>query len=304
MNKVAECIPNFSIANDEKALNKLVETARSIAGVMLIDYSRDADHGRSVFTLAGEPEALGEAAFEMCKAAALLVDLNKHSGVHPRMGATDVIPFVPLKNMTMDECVKLSEDVGRRIGEELAIPVFLYEYSAKSPGRKNLADIRRGGFEAMFEKMKNSEWKADFGPSSPHPTAGVVAVGARKPLIAFNVFLDTDNLEIAKKIACEIRESSGGFPYCKAIGLKLEDRGICQVSMNMVNFAETPLHVIVEAIKEKAAELGVKTAGSELIGAIPAKALTDSAIYYLGIESFDYKKQLLENAIYGGLIEY
>ena len=298
MAPLIECIPNFSEGRNRLIIDELKDAAMSVPGVMLLDYSADSNHNRSVFTLAGSPGGIEEAAFVLSKKACELIDLTKHSGEHPRMGAVDVIPFVPVRESTMKQCVEISRRVAKRIGEELAIPVFLYEESAVSEGRRNLAAIRKGEFEGMAEKLRLPEWAPDFGPASPHPTAGAAAVGARAPLIAFNVNLSTSDINIAKKIAKIVRGSSGGFKCCKAIGVMLESRNIAQVSMNMVDYEVTPLYRVFELIKIEAARFGVTVTGSELIGLSPAKALIDCAEYYLKIEGFDYKKQVLENHLF------
>ena len=299
MAKIVECIPNFSEGRNEEIINGLVETARSVAGVTLLDYSSDESHNRSVFTLVGDPESIQEVAFKLVKYASENIDMTKHQGEHPRMGATDVCPFVPIKDVTVEEAVEISKKVAERINSELDIPVFLYEDSASKPSRKNLAKVRKGQFEGMPEKLKEEDWEPDYGKREIHPTAGVTAVGARMPLVAFNVNLDTSDIKIANKIAKIIRASGGGFKYCKAIGVMLEDRNIAQVSMNMVNFEGTPLYRAVEAIKFEAARYGVKVIGTELIGLAPSKALIDSAEYYLQIENLDYDKQILENHLLG-----
>ena len=299
MAKIVECIPNFSEGRNEEIINGLVETAKSVAGVTLLDYSSDESHNRSVFTLVGDPESIQEVAFKLVKYASENIDMTKHQGEHPRMGATDVCPFVPIKDVTVEEAVEISKKVAERINSELDIPVFLYEDSASKPSRKNLAKVRKGQFEGMPEKLKEEDWEPDYGKREIHPTAGVTAVGARMPLVAFNVNLDTSDIKIANKIAKIIRASGGGFKYCKAIGVMLEDRNIAQVSMNMVNFEGTPLYRAVEAVKFEAARYGVKVIGTELIGLAPAKALIDSAEYYLQIENLDYDKQILENHLLG-----
>ena len=299
MAKIIESIPNFSEGRDPAVIEALADEARSVPGVTLLDYSADPSHNRSVYTLIGSPEGMAEAAFRLCKLASEKIDMTKHTGDHPRMGATDVIPFVPIKEISMEECVEFSRSVAKRINEELGIPIFLYEYSASRPERENLANIRRGQFEGMNDKMQDSLWAPDFGAPQVHPTAGVTAVGARPPLVAFNVNLDTDNLDIANAIAKTIRSSSGGYQYCKAIGILLEDRNIAQVSMNMVNFEGTPLYRAVEAVRFEAKRWGVNIIGTELIGLTPAKALIDCAEYYLQIENFDYDKQVLENRLLG-----
>ncbi len=299
MSKIVECIPNFSEGRNPEVLEKLVSCSKSVPGVMLLDWSADQSHNRSVFTLAGDPENMEEAAFRLAKLAPELIDLTKHTGEHPRMGAVDVIPFVPVKDMSMSECIDMSKRVAKKIATELSIPVFLYEESATNEGRRNLAAIRKGQFEGMAEKIKTDEWTPDFGDKKIHPTAGVVAVGARMPLVAYNVNLNTSDINIANNIAKIIRGSSGGFKYCKAIGVMLEDRNIAQISMNMVNYEGTPLYRVTEVIKAEAKRYGVSVIGSEIIGLTPAKALIDCAEYYLQIENFDYKKQILENHILG-----
>lgn len=295
MARIVECVPNFSEGRDQKVISALVETAQSIPGVTLLDYSSDASHNRSVFTLVGNPENIGEAAFRLCKIASEKIDMTKHSGEHPRMGATDVIPFIPIQDVTVEECVEISKAVAKRIWEDLQIPSFLYEYSASSPDRQNLAKVRKGQFEGMPEKLLQEEWAPDFGERKIHPTAGITAIGARPFLVAFNVNLNTANLDIANAIAKTIRGSSGGYKHCKAIGVMLEGRNIAQVSMNMVNYEGTPLYRVFEAIRFEASRWGVEIIGSEIIGLAPAKALIDTAEYYLKIEGFDYGKQVLEN---------
>ena len=249
--------------------------------------------------MVGAPEAMGEAAFQLCKRASEVIDLRKHQGQHPRMGATDVIPFVPQMDMTVEECVALSKEVAQRIWEELRIPSFLYEDSASTPKRKNLAACRKGQFEGMPEKLLQPEWAPDFGERAVHPTAGITAIGARMPLIAFNVNLDTADVSIASRIAKAIRGSSGGFQYCKAIGILLEDRNIAQVSMNMVNYEGTPLYYAYEMIRVLAERYGVRILGSELVGLTPAKALLDCAEYYLKLENFHCREQVMEYHLIG-----
>ncbi|MCL2463355.1 MAG: glutamate formimidoyltransferase [Defluviitaleaceae bacterium] len=295
MPKLVECIPNFSEGRDADVINALVEVASGVPGVSLLDHSSDASHNRSVLTLVGSPEGIAEAAFRLCELAGERIDMTKHSGEHPRMGATDVIPFVPIREASVEECVEISKKVAERIWEELRIPSFLYEYSASSPGRQNLAAVRKGQFEGMPEKLLLEEWAPDFGERKVHPTAGITAVGARPPLVAFNVNLSTSDLGIATAIAKTVRGSSGGYKYCKAIGVMLEGRNIAQVSMNMVNCEGTPIYRVFEAIRAEARRWGVHIVGSEVIGLAPAKALIDCAEYYLQIEDFDYGKQVLEN---------
>lgn len=295
MAKIIECVPNFSEGQNEAVINGLVSVAKSVGGVTLLDYSSDVSHNRSVFTMVGDEEGIQEVAFQLVKYASEQIDMTKHHGEHPRMGATDVCPFIPIKDVTLEECVEISKKVAKRINDELNIPVFLYEESASRPERKNLAKVRKGQFEGMPEKLLEEDWAPDYGERKIHPTAGVIAVGARMPLVAFNVNLDTDDITIANKIAKIIRASGGGFKYCKAIGVMLEGRNIAQVSMNMVNFEGTPLYRAFETIRFEAKRYGVNIIGSEIIGLTPAKALVDCAEYYLQVEEFDYDKQVLEN---------
>ena len=301
MAKLVECIPNFSVSKekDEAVFQGLVDVARGVPGCTLLDVQSDGDHNRCVFTMVGSPEGIEEAAFRLCKKAAETIDLTKHQGQHPRMGATDVIPFVPTMDMSVQECVDMSKRVAQRIWDELKIPSFLYEDSATVPERKNLAKCRKGQFEGMPEKLLQPEWAPDYGERRIHPTAGITAIGARMPLVAFNVNLDTSDLEIANKIAKAIRGSSGGFRSCKAIGVMLEDRNIAQVSMNMVNYEDTPLYYAFEMIRALADRYGVRIIGSEVVGLTPAKALIDCAEYYLKIENFDCRKQVMEYHLVG-----
>ncbi|ADL08223.1 glutamate formimidoyltransferase [Thermosediminibacter oceani] len=295
MAKLVECIPNFSEGRRKEVIEAIADAIRSVKGVRLLDFSSDESHNRSVFTFVGDPDAVKEAAFASASKAAQLIDMTKHKGEHPRMGAVDVIPFVPVKGITMEECVQISREVGERIAGELSIPVFLYEESATRPERKNLADIRRGEFEGMAKKIKDPAWAPDFGKPEIHPTAGAVAVGARMPLIAYNVNLNTSDVNIAKNIAKVIRESGGGLKNVKAIGVMLEDRNIAQVSMNMTNYEKTALYRAFELIRIEARRYGVDIIGSEIVGITPMKALIDVAKYYLQLENFDDSKQILEN---------
>lgn len=299
MAKLIECIPNFSEGRDQKVIDNLVDVAKGVPGCLLLDVQSDEDHNRCVFTMVGSPEAIEEASFLLCKKAGETIDMTKHQGAHPRMGATDVIPFVPTMDTTVQECVDMSKRVAERIWRELKIPCFLYEDSAASPKRTNLAAVRKGQFEGMPEKLLQDEWAPDFGERKIHPTAGITAVGARMPLVAFNVNLDTSDVEIANKISKAIRGSSGGFKHCKAIGVMLEDRKIAQVSMNMVNYEGTPLYRVFEMIRAEADRWGVRIIGSEIVGLTPAKALIDAAEYYLKIENFDFKTQVMENHLIG-----
>ena len=295
MAKIVECIPNISEGRNTEIIEAVLDQVRATAGVTLLDYSSDPNHNRTVITFLGSPEGVQEAAVALAKKAAELIDLTKHEGEHPRMGAVDVIPFVPIKEITKEECVELSKVVAERVWNEAKMPVFLYEDSASAPNRVNLAKIRKGQFEGMAEKVLEPEWEPDFGGRTIHPTAGVVAVGCRMPLVAFNINLNTPNLNIASAIAKIIRRSSGGFDCVKALGVMLEDRNIAQVSINMTNFNKTPLYRVLELVKAEAKRWGVTVVGTEIIGLTPMNALIDSAEYYLQIENFDKNKQVLEN---------
>jgi glutamate formiminotransferase len=299
MAKLVECIPNFSEGRNEALINEFADAVSATPGVMLLGYSPDASHNRTVFTLAGSPEGVMDAAFKTAKIAVEKIDLTKHSGEHPRMGAVDVIPFVPLKEMNTADCVELSKTLGKRLWDELGLPVFLYEDSASTPERRNLATLRKGQFEGMAEKIKKPGFIPDYGDKL-HPTAGIVACGAREPLVAFNVNLNTPNIEIANKIAKIIRESSGGLKAVKSIGIKLEERNIAQVSINMTNYTQTPLYRVLELVKIEAARFGVSVLGTEIIGLVPMNALIDAADYYLMIENFSSEKQVLENYLLKG----
>jgi glutamate formiminotransferase len=294
MDKIIECIPNISEGRDEAVVERLADAVKSTEGVKLLDYSSDADHNRSVFTFAGEPEGVSGAAFALAEIAVENIDMTKHKGAHPRMGAVDVIPFVPIRGVTMGECVELSKILGKKLWDELSLPVFLYEESASSPERRNLAVLRKGRFEGMAEKIKKPGFKPDYGDRL-HETAGIAAVGARKPLIAFNINLSTDKIGIADSIAKIIRESGGGLKNVKAIGVMLEDRHTAQVSINMTDYTQTPLYRVLEFVKFEAARYGAAVTGTEIVGLAPMAALIDCAGYYLGIENFDPGKQVLES---------
>jgi len=261
-----------------------------------LDYSSDEDHNRSVVTIVGEPEALKKAMVEAIGKAAELIDLTKHEGQHPRMGAVDVIPFIPIKNVTVDEADKLAKEVAKEASEKFGVPFFLYEKSATASHRENLANVRKGQFEGMAEKMKDDMWKPDFGPNTIHPTAGVTAIGARMPLVAYNINLSTNNLEIASKIAKQVRFLSGGFRYVKALGIELEDRGIVQVSMNLTDYTKTSIYRVFETVKMEAERYGVTIVGSEIVGLVPMQALVDTADYYLRLENFKMD-QVLETRL-------
>lgn len=301
MAQIIESIPNISEGRRPEVVEACVDEIRNTAGCTLLDYSSDESHNRSVITYIGDAKAVEEASVRLVKKAAELIDLTKHEGEHPRMGAVDVMPFLPIKDCTTEDCVELSKVVGKRIAEEAKVPVFLYESSATRPERQNLVKIRKGQFEGMAEKVKEADWEPDFGGRTIYPKAGVIAVGARPPLVAFNLNLDTDNVEIAKNIAKIIREKDGGFKCVKSMGFEIveEDTGkkYAQVSCNMTNYEQTPLYRVVETVKTEAARYGVRVTGTEIIGLCPMKALSDCAEYYMQINGFDFRKQVLENHI-------
>ncbi len=295
-NKIVECVPNFSEGRDLVKIDKIVAPFRAKAGVKLLDYSNDEDHNRLVVTLVGEPEALYEAVLEAIGVAVAEIDLTQHKGQHPRMGAVDVVPFIPIKNTTMEECIALSRQLGEQVAERYGVPVFLYEKSATASHRENLAAVRKGEFEGMAEKIKQPEWAPDYGKAERHPTAGTVAIGARMPLVAYNINLNTADLNIAQDIARKIRFIGGGLRYCKAMGVELKERGITQVSINMTDFTKTALYRAFELTRIEAKRYGVSIVGSEIIGLVPMEALIDTASYYLGLEDFSME-QVLEARI-------
>ena len=287
-----ECVPNFSEGRDLQKIDKIVAPFRGKQGVKLLDYSNDEDHNRLVVTVVGEPEPLRDAVLEAIGVAVELIDLNHHQGQHPRMGAVDVVPFIPIRNVTMEEAVALSKEVGKEVAKRYNLPVFLYEKSASAPHRENLAAVRKGEFEGMAEKIKQPEWHPDFGLAERHPTAGTVAIGARMPLVAYNINLNTPSLEIAHDIAKKIRFIGGGLRYCKAMGVELKDRGITQVSINMTDYTRTALDRAFELVRVEARRYGVSIVGSEIIGLVPMEALIDTASYYLGLENFSMEQVL------------
>ena len=295
-NKIVECVPNFSEGRDLAKIDQIVSPFRGKSGVKLLDYSNDEDHNRLVVTLVGEPEALRDAVVEAIGIAVRLIDLNKHQGQHPRMGAVDVVPFIPIKNVTMEEAVALSKEVAEQVARLYNLPVFLYEKSASAPYRENLATVRKGEFEGMAEKIKLPEWAPDFGPAERHPTAGTVAIGARMPLVAYNINLNTPDLEIASRIAKNIRHINGGLRFVKAMGGELKERKITQGSINMTDYTRTALYRAFELTRIEARRYGVSIVGSEIIGLVPMEALIDTASYYLGLENFSMQ-QVLEARI-------
>jgi len=291
-----ECIPNVSEGRRPEVVTAFADAIRAVPGVHLLDFSSDPSHNRSVFTLVGDAAGVEAAVLQLFERALAAIDLRNHKGEHPRLGAVDVVPFVPIEGVTMADCVALSKRVGAAVAERFHVPVFLYEEAASTPARRNLEDIRRGEFEGLPAKMSAREWAPDFGPAVPHPSAGATVIGARMPLIAYNINLATDRLDVAKKIAAAIRHSSGGFRFVKAAGFALENRGLVQVSMNLTNCEKTPIFRVFEVVKREAARYGVQVLESEIIGLIPSAALHAAAEHYLQIEGFK-ADQVLENKL-------
>lgn len=298
MPTIIECVPNISEGRDRASIDAIAAAVRGVAGVRLLDVSSDASHNRSVLTFVGDAAAVRRAVAALFEAAIARIDLRRHQGEHPRMGAVDVVPFIPIRGASMEDCVALSRDAGAEIAERFGVPVYLYEESATAEGRRNLAEVRKGQFEGFAEKMKDARWKPDFGPGQPHPSAGAVAVGARAFLIAYNINLATRELAVADRIAKAIRHLSGGFRYVKAMGVELADRGIVQVSINMTNFRKTPLHRVFECVRSEAERHGVAIVGSEIVGLTPAEALYAAAEHYLRLEGFS-ADQVLETKLLG-----
>jgi glutamate formiminotransferase len=294
--KIVECIPNFSEGRNQSVLDEIVKAVND-SGCKVLDASSDHSHNRSVVTFIGTPEAAEEGAFNAARRACELIDMEKHHGEHPRIGATDVIPFVPIEGVTMEDCVEMAKRVGRRIGEELAIPVYLYAKAATKPERVRLPDVRKGEYEGLKAAIKTDPEKApDFGPSSLHPKAGATAVGARPPLIAYNVNLNTTDVKIARTIARHIRESSGGLPHVQAKGITMEDTGLAQVTMNLLDYKATPIELVFSKIEEEAAKKGVEIVNSEIIGLIPLDALLDIAFARIKVKDFT-RQRILDLAI-------
>ncbi len=297
MAKLVECVPNFSEGRRPEVIEAILAEIKSVPGVLLLDREMDADHNRAVVTFVGGPEEAKAAAFKAIAKATELIDMEKHQGEHPRMGATDVVPFIPISEVSQRDCVVLAEQLGKEVGEKLQIPVYLYEAAATRPERQNLADVRRGEYEGIKADIQtNPDRKPDFGPAKTHPTAGAIAIGARMPLIAFNVYLGTPYVGIAKKIAQSIRFSGGGFRFCKALGFEIKERQLAQISMNLVNYKKTTIFRVFEMIKSEAERYGVPVISSEIVGLTPQDALLEVAEYYLRLENFK-KDQVLENKL-------
>ena len=294
MKQIVECIPNFSEGRRQEVIDRIVAAMAQVPGARVLDVQSDVDHNRSVVTLTGAPEAALEAAFQGIASAAQLIDMNHQRGAHPRMGATDVVPFVPVQGTTMDDCAALARRLGERAGAELGIPVYLYEEAATRPERRNLADVRRGEYEGLKAEIATDPGRApDFGPAHLG-TAGATAIGARPPLIAFNVYLNTADVAPAKAIARAVRHSSGGLRFVKALGLLVE--GQAQISMNLTDYRQTPIYRVVEMIRVEAAHLGLTITRCEVVGLLPAQALFDSAQFYLRLHDLS-ADQILENRL-------
>ena len=303
MKRLIECVPNFSEGRDPAKVDAIVQTMSSVPGVYVLDREMDADHNRCVITLAGDPDAVGEAAILGAGKAMELIDMNRHTGAHPRVGATDVVPFIPIEGVTLEDCVALARRVGNEIWKRYRIPIFFYEAAATRPDRVNLENVRRGQFEGLREEMKkNPDRRPDLGEPKVHPTAGVTVVGARNFLIAYNVNLNTPDVSIANKIAKAIRFSSGGLRYVKSMGVELKARNLAQVSINLTDFEQTPMHRVYEMVKREAERYGVVPVGSEIVGLVPKKAMEMAADYFLQLENFS-PSQVFENklaAVLGG----
>ncbi|HEX8118929.1 MAG TPA: glutamate formimidoyltransferase [Pyrinomonadaceae bacterium] len=297
MERVVECVPNFSEGRDPRVVESLVEAVESVAGAVVLGTHVDPDHNRSVVTFVAPPEVVVEAAVRVVARAAELIDLSKHAGQHPRMGACDVLPFVPVRGVDVGKCVALAREAGRRIWDELGIPVYFYESAATRPERRNLADVRRGGFELLREQIAAVPERApDVGASAVHPTAGACIVGVRPLLIAYNVTLKTGDLSIAKRVARAVRERDGGLLHLKALGFELESRGVVQVSMNLTSYERTNLHHAFEAVRREAEKLGVEVLASEIVGLVPRDALYAAAAHFLKLENYT-PDVVLENRI-------
>lgn len=298
MKQIVECVPNFSEGRDSAKIDAIAQTIEVVPGALLLDRSSDPDHNRSVFTMAGAPDAILDAAILAVDKAAELIDLREHAGEHPRIGATDVLPFVPVRGVSMQDCISIAHRAGRAIWERYRIPVYFYEAASTRPERKDLANVRRGRFEGLREAVLRDPQRApDVGEPHLHPSAGAIAVGARKFLIAYNINLNTPDIEIARRVAKAIRYSSGGLPCVKAIGVDLQSRRLAQVSINLTDFEQTSLRTVFEAVKNEAARYICEIAGSEIIGLVPQRALDADAISYLRLENFS-ATQVFENRLH------
>lgn len=292
MSGIVECVPNFSEGRNQRIIDAIAAPFSRQEGVKLLDVQTDGNHNRMVVTALGSPEAMRKAVIDAMEKAIASIDLTRHQGQHPRMGAVDVVPFIPIQALTMEEAVALSRDVAAEASARFDLPIIMYEHSATAPHRANLAAVRKGQFEGMGAKLQDPLWTPDFGPARVHPTAGVTAVGARAPLVAFNVNLDTNRLDIADAIAKKVRHIGGGLRFCKAMGVELKDRGLVQVSMNMTDFSRTALYQALELVRVEARRYGVMVVGSEVVGLVPMQALIDSAAFYMGLEDFGIQQVL------------
>lgn len=302
MPKLVECVPNFSEGRRSEVIEAISAAIRGVPGVRVLDVQWDTNHNRSVVTFVGEPEAARRAAVAGCAEATRHIDMRTHKGEHPRLGATDVIPFVPVRGVSTEECVDLARAAGREIAETLGIPVYLYEEAATRPDRRNLADVRRGEYEGLVETIGSEARRPDFGPAAVHPTAGATVVGARKPLVAFNVNLGTSDVKVARAVARAVRESSGGLRNVKALGLMMADKNLAQVSMNLVDHEATPIYRAFELVRVEARRHGVPVVGSEVVGLVPLAALAEVARYYLGLAGFG-DGQVLEQRLLEAMAE-
>lgn len=301
---IIECVPNFSEGRRADVIEAILAAVRNSGPAHILDHSSDADHNRTVLTLAGEPAAVRAAVEAMFAVCVERIDLTTHKGHHPRMGAVDVVPIVPIRGIEMKDCVALAREMGESLAARHDLPIYLYEEAATADHRRNLATVRKGEFEGFAEKMKDAAWKPDYGPARVHPTAGCTAVGARAFLIAYNINLTTADIDVAQRIARAIRHSSGGLRFVKAMGVMLEDRGIAQVSINMTDFRRTPLHRVFEMVRSEAARYGASICGSEIVGLVPQDALLETAEFYLQLEGYDpgkvFERRLEEAAQHTG----
>lgn len=296
MARIIESVPNISEGRRPEVLEAAAGAMKLVPGLRVLDVDPNKDHNRTVLTVAGDERALKDGLLALFDVATSRIDLRGHKGEHPRMGAVDVVPFVPIEGVAMNDCVALAREVGQAVAERFHMPVFLYEEAATAPHRRNLEDVRRGQFEGLAERMRDPLWKPDFGPAEPHPSAGAVAVGARTALIAYNINLGTPDVEIARRIAKAIRQSSGGYRFAKAMGVMLKERNVAQVSINMTDYKKTPLFRVFETVRSEAARYGVSVIGSEIVGLVPSEALIDAADHFLRLEDFD-PAQILERRI-------
>ena len=296
MARIIESVPNISEGRRPEVLEAAAAAMRQVSGLRVLDVQSDKDHNRSVLTVVGDERALKDGLLALFAVVTNRIDLRSHQGEHPRVGAVDVVPFIPIEGASMKDCVAVARQVGQAVAERFQIPVFLYEEAATAPHRRNLEEVRRGQFEGLAERMRDPLWKPDFGPAEPHPSAGAVVVGARMPLIAYNINLGTPDVEVARRIAKAIRQSSGGYRFVKAMGVMLEERNVAQVSINMTDYKKTPLFRVFETVRSEAARYGVSVIGSEIVGLVPSEALIDAADHFLRLEDFE-PAQILERKI-------